>query len=60
MSLVPRCTVCDEKLDAYGRDGTRCDRCKEPCPTCNGDVRFCTHPLTGWAKAEAAAERFAA
>lgn len=41
----PACTVCDARLDAYGRDGTRCVRCSEPCPTCGGDVAHCQHPL---------------
>lgn len=45
MSAVPRCTVCDARLDPYGRDGPRCDRCSEPCPTCGGNVANCLHPL---------------
>lgn len=24
MSLVPRCSICDSAIDAYGRDGTTC------------------------------------
>lgn len=45
MSMVPRCTVCDDRIDAYGRGGTRCSRCNEPCPTCQKDVACCPHPL---------------
>ncbi len=45
MSAVPTCVCCDARLDAHGRDGTRCDRCAEPCPTCDSDVMLCGHPL---------------
>lgn len=45
MSLVPRCTVCDSRIDAYGRGGTRCARCSQPCPTCGRDPAYCQHPL---------------
>lgn len=40
------CVICDARLDPCGRDGTRCDRCSEPCRTCAGDVALCSHPLT--------------
>lgn len=39
------CAVCDGAIDPHGRDGTRCRRCQEPCPTCEGDVAYCAHPL---------------
>lgn len=39
------CAVCDGRIDAYGRDGTRCKQCTDPCPTCDGDVAYCSHPL---------------
>ena len=45
MSAVPRCSVCDARLDAYGRDGTRCARCSRPCPDCGGVIGFCSHEL---------------
>jgi hypothetical protein len=45
MSLVPRCSTCDERIDGYGRQGTRCSRCNTPCPVCSGDIAFCGHPL---------------
>lgn len=43
MSLLPTCTVCDALLRTSGT--TRCDRCAEPCPACDGDVAHCRHPL---------------
>lgn len=39
------CAVCDARIDVHGRDGTRCDRCSDPCTTCAGDVMLCDHPL---------------
>jgi len=45
MSLVPGCIICDRRIDAYGRDGTRCARCNEPCEVCGKDVSLCHHPL---------------
>jgi hypothetical protein len=45
MSLIPRCVVCADKIDAYGRQGTRCARCSQPCPTCHGEAASCQHPL---------------
>lgn len=44
MSLIPRCTVCDDGLNPYGQE-TRCARCSAPCPSCGGDVALCSHPL---------------
>jgi hypothetical protein len=44
MSMVNKCTVCDEPVNPYGGE-TRCDRCYQPCPTCRGDVMLCKHPL---------------
>lgn len=45
MSLVPCCTICDTRLRGDDRGETRCARCRLPCPTCNGDVAHCQHPL---------------
>jgi hypothetical protein len=45
MSDLPSCSVCDTRIDPYGRDGVRCSRCAEPCPTCGRDVSLCVHPL---------------
>lgn len=53
MSLVPRCIVCDAPVPPYAGE-TRCERCKEPCPTCRGDVAYCQHPLPPEAPALAA------
>jgi predicted amidophosphoribosyltransferase len=39
------CSVCDRRIDPWGRDGVRCARCNEPCPTCHGDVAYCHHKL---------------
>jgi hypothetical protein len=44
MSLLPTCVVCDALLHGYGGE-TLCPRCKQGCPTCGGDVAFCSHPL---------------
>jgi hypothetical protein len=45
MSLVPACVVCDAPVaNPYAPDAL-CERCKGPCPTCNGDVAHCQHPL---------------
>jgi len=44
MSLLPTCVVCDALLRGYGND-CLCERCKQPCPTCGGDVAHCQHPL---------------
>jgi hypothetical protein len=39
------CSVCDRRIDPWGRDGVRCARCNEPCPTCHGDVARCHQAL---------------
>ena len=44
MSLLPTCVVCDALLTGYNGD-CLCERCKQPCPTCGGDVAYCRHPL---------------
>jgi hypothetical protein len=44
VSLVPTCCVCDALLRTYNGD-TRCERCKQDCPTCGGDVAYCRHAL---------------
>ena len=44
MSLLPTCVVCDALLRGYNGD-CLCERCKQPCPTCGGDVAHCQHPL---------------
>ena len=45
MSMIPQCVVCDRPVaNPYAPDA-RCERCKEPCRTCGGDVQRCTHPL---------------
>jgi hypothetical protein len=46
------CSVCDGRIDPWGRDGVRCARCNEPCPTCHGDVARCHHQ-TGAVHADA-------
>jgi hypothetical protein len=58
MSMVNKCTVCDEPVNPYGGE-TRCGRCCQPCPTCRGDVMLCKHPLPERAdlEAEGTAER---
>lgn len=44
MSMVPRCTVCDSRVDPYLRPA-RCPRCEQSCGVCGGDVAMCLHPL---------------
>lgn len=39
------CAVCDGPINAYGAGGALCARCQQPCPTCDGDVAHCPHPL---------------
>lgn len=29
MSMIPRCVICDDKIDAHGRGGVRCRACNE-------------------------------
>lgn len=43
MSLLPTCVVCDALLRQSGT--AVCDRCKEPCQVCGGNVAKCQHPL---------------
>jgi hypothetical protein len=38
MSLVPRCIRCDARIDAWGRDGVECDRCKAGLPPESGTI----------------------
>jgi hypothetical protein len=45
MSMIPKCVVCDRPVaNPYAPD-CLCERCKQPCPTCSGDVAYCRHPL---------------
>jgi hypothetical protein len=44
MSALPTCVVCDALLRGYNGNCV-CERCKEPCQTCGGDVAHCQHPL---------------
>ena len=45
MSLIPTCVVCDALLRGYNGN-CLCERCKQPCATCGGDVAHCQHPLS--------------
>ena len=46
MSMIPRCAICADAIDAYGRDGTLCARCRQGCPQCGKSPAYCQHPLT--------------
>jgi len=45
MTMIPTCVVCDSRVANIYAPGSRCERCKLPCPTCGGDVAFCQHKL---------------
>jgi hypothetical protein len=45
MSLRPLCFVCDQPVASPYAPEAYCERCKQGCPVCGGDVAFCKHPL---------------
>jgi hypothetical protein len=45
MSAVPLCFVCDQPVASPYAPEAYCERCKQGCPVCGGDVAFCGHDL---------------
>lgn len=45
MTMIPTCVVCDGRVANIYAPDALCERCKLPCPTCDGDVAHCQHPL---------------
>jgi hypothetical protein len=46
------CSVCDRRIDPWGRDGVRCARCNEPCGVCGKDKAYCHHSLDATPRSE--------
>lgn len=45
MSLIPKCSVCDQPVENPYAPATHCARCSQPCDVCRGPVQNCAHPL---------------